>query len=356
MVASEGKRFSFIDILKGIAIALVVFGHFHPKGVSYPGYEFLNHMVYAFHMPLFMCASGFLFAFSREIKSFGDYGKLLRDKTRRLLIPYFSISIIILAVKLIAQQFIRLENPVTPDFLWSLFFCPWRGSATFLSFIYILFIIFAVFPLLKKYIRSAALLFSLILGLFFINCSMYFSLGVVFRYLIYFYLGVLLFKHKNRIIKKSGLWLPGLFFILLVMLFWAGSGFSGDTAGVILLKKVFELSMAVSGIMLCVFISLNIDEMSLPGRIFKILGIFSAPIYLLHTILMAPLRFALNDFMRLNAVTFTITAIITVGAGVLLPILITRYFIVRSKNISLFLLGVEPRVFQIPEAARRANG
>lgn len=69
----EKKDFPAIDIIRGIAIILVLYGHSLQYG---SGGTFLNDglywenpvmkCIYSFHMPLFMCISGFLFYFSVE--------------------------------------------------------------------------------------------------------------------------------------------------------------------------------------------------------------------------------------------------------------------------------------------------
>lgn len=67
------KRVREIDLIKGIAIFLVVFGHSIQYGSgSYflkSGLFFQNNVfkvIYSFHMPLFMLVSGFLFYSSKD--------------------------------------------------------------------------------------------------------------------------------------------------------------------------------------------------------------------------------------------------------------------------------------------------
>lgn len=69
------KEIPVINILKGIAIIFMLFGHSLQYGT---GSEFLEDelywansimkLIYSFHMPLFMCISGYLFSFSVEKK------------------------------------------------------------------------------------------------------------------------------------------------------------------------------------------------------------------------------------------------------------------------------------------------
>lgn len=82
------ERFIFIDILKGVAILLVVCGHIIP-GVTIliPGYTGI------FTMPLFFFVSGILFNNEKYKNNFIGF---LQRRYQELLIPFFYFSIIVL--------------------------------------------------------------------------------------------------------------------------------------------------------------------------------------------------------------------------------------------------------------------
>ena len=85
LMINKNNRSLYIDIVKGIAIILVVFGH----GIEYYSDEYLagnlfysdklHNIIYAFHMPLFMLVSGYLF-----------YGSVVRHSWRHNLKTRFS--------------------------------------------------------------------------------------------------------------------------------------------------------------------------------------------------------------------------------------------------------------------------
>ena len=88
------QRLHYIDSIKGLAIFLVVMGHV--LAWLYSDYNtalqadkpmFLWKMIYAFHMPLFIFISGFLFGFSK-FDSLWSYVIKMYKKTKMLLIPY----------------------------------------------------------------------------------------------------------------------------------------------------------------------------------------------------------------------------------------------------------------------------
>lgn len=80
----KGERNPYWDILRGIAMLLVVLGHAGLSKESLP-----NRAIYAFHMPLFMIISGFFFHFSLQKYSFWEN---LRRKAVQLLLPVLLIG------------------------------------------------------------------------------------------------------------------------------------------------------------------------------------------------------------------------------------------------------------------------
>lgn len=89
-------QLKWVDILKGVGILLVVFGHMTPKAT------FVNDFIFLFHMPLFFFISGFLF------KSNPNLGAYAKKKAIQLLIPYFSFLCLLY---LIPQLIMLIQHP-----------------------------------------------------------------------------------------------------------------------------------------------------------------------------------------------------------------------------------------------------
>lgn len=81
---SDKNRNLYWDILRGIAMLLVVLGH-----ASLAKESLLNRAIYAFHMPLFMIISGFFFQYSLQRHSFREN---LSRKFFQLLLPVLVIG------------------------------------------------------------------------------------------------------------------------------------------------------------------------------------------------------------------------------------------------------------------------
>lgn len=104
------NRLISIDIAKAICIILVVAGHYNPDNAP-EWYHIIVRFIYTFHMPLFLFASGYIYA--TIVKTGMRRGGVLK-KFKRLMIPYLSTSIIVISIKLLTQQSMQVQNPVTP--------------------------------------------------------------------------------------------------------------------------------------------------------------------------------------------------------------------------------------------------
>lgn len=134
----KNSRNLYLDIIKGVAIFLVVLGHCiqYGSGYNYKINEiYFNNIIfkfiYSFHMPLFMLVSGYLFYYS--INKYTSKN-LIKKKINNLIIPIISFSFIILVIKILIND-INIEFNIyfIKDiiknflgclwFLWAIFYC-----------------------------------------------------------------------------------------------------------------------------------------------------------------------------------------------------------------------------------------
>lgn len=80
------ERLNYLDLVKGVGIALVVIGH--SPGVS----ENVIIWLVSFHMPLFYVMSGVLFAYKNSVRE--PFAQYLRKRFCSMMIPYFWFSLI----------------------------------------------------------------------------------------------------------------------------------------------------------------------------------------------------------------------------------------------------------------------
>lgn len=142
------QRLILFDIAKAICIILVVIGHYVPEN-SPSWYVVVHDVIYTFHMPLFMFASGFIYMATKKDIPYQDF---LWKKVKRLMLPYLSVSAIVISIKMLTEGHTYLENPVTAMSYLKMFYLPEAGY--FLWFIWALWWMFVLVPLfMTKQIR-----------------------------------------------------------------------------------------------------------------------------------------------------------------------------------------------------------
>lgn len=325
------SRVSFVDIVKAISIILVVIGHYNPVG-SPPSYLTAIDFIYTFHMPVFMCMAGFLFyrSFKREV----SYKSFVVKKFKRLMIPYFFFSLLIISIKLIFQQFIPMEHAVVPMDYLSLFLFP--KAAPFLWFIYTLFIIFLlVVPVLKYCKQGLVLLLIIALPIFFIHGEFeanYFCFLQFKGMLIYFVLGCIASRYLSKI-PMALAWLFPLITIHLI-LFYTVETYELS----IYLHTILSLFMGISGCLSLIILSEKLSKIK-GASVWIYLGVMSSAIYLFHTMCMAPFKYLWLKYIGIDDLaSFIISAIIVCLAGIILPVFIKK-LINRSRLLSKIILG-----------------
>ncbi len=137
-VSSRGNRSKIIDIVKGIAITLVTYGH-TAQGMQHRGwwtsakYRFSDAFVYSFHMPAFFFVAGLFFM--SGLRKRGSQA-FVAEKVRTILYPYFLWAVVVQLLEPIMARFKSSHHPFESKiflislfngdqnwFLFTLFFC-----------------------------------------------------------------------------------------------------------------------------------------------------------------------------------------------------------------------------------------
>ena len=96
----EATHYAFVDILKGIAILLIVYGHITPGAVP-----FVTDWVSTFHIPLFFFVSGLLY---NDAKYKNDFRSFATNRLKGLVLPFLYFSIIVaLGYYFITDDYLR---------------------------------------------------------------------------------------------------------------------------------------------------------------------------------------------------------------------------------------------------------
>lgn len=112
----ENKKIYFpeVDVVKGVAILLVILGHSFCQYSVNVGAHFplLGSVVRSFQMPLFFIASGFLFTLETPFVVF------LKKKAKRLIVPFFVFALLNVGLRYMFSSVTHGGSIVLTDALW----------------------------------------------------------------------------------------------------------------------------------------------------------------------------------------------------------------------------------------------
>lgn len=350
------SRVIFIDLAKAICIVLVVVGHYDPAGEPMwwaKGREF----IYLFHMPLFFFASGYVYRLTLRMGE--TYGAFAAKKLRRLMLPYLVMSCLIITLKLLSSDGLHVENPVSASSYLRMFVYPEAGY--FLWFVWSLmevFLLVRVFSWAKRG-KILFLLFSLLLYFLPVELPRMFCLAQTKIYMVYFAAGVFACRWLSgegksasavcgcRSVREWGT--RPLFFFVMTLLFGVIAGLKLE--GIFMLTPGSFISSGIALVLgllgtawiclLCLWIERRGREEVI--RALLSLAAASYVIYLFHTTFMGGVKSLWYKFSFLaewGDVGFVVGAAAAVAAGVLLPMWLQRYVLLRSR-VTRFLFGLK---------------
>lgn len=324
------KRLTEFDIAKALCIILVVMGHNIPDGLPI-WWQATHDIIYTFHMPLFMFASGFIYIAFKENE---PYLHFLQKKVLRLMVPYLTTSFIVITLKLLLQGSGSVDNQVTVATYLRMFYLPEAGY--FLWFIWALWWMFCITPTFKsKQSRLVLFLMAAILHYMPHNwITTAFCLQQTSKFYIWFMLGVICYDWSEQLsfIKRVPASAVLCTFIGLQIAYISQFGGRG----------ILRVVLPYISIGFIMTISNLIAKKEHPKMLMIISG-SSYIIYLLHTTFMAPLRaviMKLPFYDNENDLMFAGMVLIVCSAGVVLPILFHRYCLSKTK-ITRFLFGLK---------------
>lgn len=148
VLKKTGSRFLWLDVMKAFGILLVVLNHI--EGVSIPLVTFFGGMVY---MPLFFVAAGYTYRRKEE-----RYADFLKEKAKRLLVPYFVCNLFLFAFFTLKNHefskpallgiFYSRTMLMKPGSAWNMPLMPYLNAPTW--FLTCLFLCYALYGLLDR--------------------------------------------------------------------------------------------------------------------------------------------------------------------------------------------------------------
>lgn len=189
------ERLTYVDMVRGIAILLVIAGHLISKNCyNSEGGSGAVMFINSFHVPIFFAISGFISQkVYKPLVSLKDVGNFIVKKAKLLLIPLFMWDLIVYnyflrnSWKLLS--FDDLVNEVVQPKLW------------FLMTLFLLFVSYSFFSYLNYKFNERKLFIRDIVILLVVSCLclLYYAAHLevqrVLLYTPYFYMGVLISKY-----------------------------------------------------------------------------------------------------------------------------------------------------------------
>lgn len=339
MEVKEG-RLLFVDMLKLLAIYLVLWGHCVQQFLTSPALENDVYIyIYSFHMPLFMMLSGYFSSSSISV----PFIPFLRKKVVQLLLPVFSWSILAYVLSLVLDVFVPHDGtePAAGGnivrafgnfwFLKSLFICylvAWCGSRSKLpAWVWIL-LTLMLSQLISKY--NVKIMYPCFLaGMALRNCS-----DFVRKYRVYIFIfSTLLFAFM--LLGWEG------YFLKPANLMQAVSDKDISAIAGELYIRVYRifigLSASLSLYLLFMFLFDNMESLFLKRM--AAMGRYTLHVYLLQVLL---LEIFLGEFLSLDFVSLPVADYIVtplLSAALLLFCVLLSRLIGRSERLGFILFG-----------------
>ena len=295
---SRAERLSWLDVLKGIGIILVVIGHVYSNRTVF-------NWLYSFHMPLFFLAAGWVY---KEKSVLTD----IKRRIQTIVVPYFSFGLLVLLYWQVIERRFRDSDMSFMDSLLGLFSGCYDNLDfnVHLWFLPCFFVTVALFNILVMNLggRKIAYVVSALMSLIYVVLPMPelpWGINRVFKYIGFYAVGVFLAGRETKIADRN-----------------VGTG----VAAVVLLTVNFFLSLynlttglmwfvtALIGVTAMILISQFINENKILqyfGRISLIVLCIHGPVYrIVVKIVSIPLHMG-TDAVRENILLAMIVVAIT---------------------------------------------
>ena len=103
------ERNQYVDIMRGIAMLLVVLGHTMTGGTLNSERSILYNIIWSLQMPLFILISGYVTKYSRDLSTYNDLWNFIKRKTISYIFPWIIWSIGIRGLLLGERAFLNIR-------------------------------------------------------------------------------------------------------------------------------------------------------------------------------------------------------------------------------------------------------
>ena len=343
----EKERIQYFDLLKGVAIFMVIMGHIITICIRGIDTAFLFKLIANVHMPVFFFINGFLsykegFAMPNMLK-----------RARQLLLP----TVVVSAIWVLYFPHSHLQSPIKSTFA-ALYADTWKNGYWFTFCLFELFAIYCLLSVIYRKVTNTALQIAIAIAFYativllkpIVTASGadYAGMEVISRFFPIFIIGF--FAHRHIDIYKraiNGSW-PLIAAIAMFVPSFYLIAYPLEVPALTDWKSITIVIMHTSALIIALTLaaSWSSNEYA-PGnkpsafaRFFSMLGKESLGIYLLHYFFLFPLN-PLQDPLRNLGLQFApLLAVSVIGAlTVLVPTLLTIYLLRQNKWLSRIFTG-----------------
>ncbi|KQQ47907.1 hypothetical protein ASF58_00640 [Methylobacterium sp. Leaf125] len=328
---AERERLLDIDRAKGLAITLVVLGHLVKSGTlgEQAWYAQLKLAIYAFHMPFFMYLSGFVFFYTGcHLRIGAAYGRLVRQRSLRLLAPFGIMLVLTIVGKTVASHVMYVDEAPrgVGGGLYDAVFATKTSPVFSIWYLWVLFVYSVAFPVLWRLTRgSFPVIAAIALVLHALPVADVLFADRIMGFFIFFVAGCCAAAYRQAILPAMRRYLPlsaVVFVLALGIVTRVPNGWDA-------LLVVGLLSMpALHGLMLSSLVARD--------RILLAIGSFALAIYLFNTVFIGLAKAVYLKVLPYTGAGFVGLIVVTFIAGLFGPILFKVLVLRRSATLDRF--------------------
>lgn len=333
MEKSKKQYFNEINIMRGMAVLCVVIGHSFNPTETPTILGFIKSFVYCFHMPAFFFISGFLEGEKRRSSS--EKKQAIIKKAKRLMIPYFFLTLVTALLKVVFGAFAR--NPLNYSTLVVDVLIGRNNPNGGLWFLYALFVIAAFGILVDAVDRTTLMVVMFALNI--LNTFVFQQSGYIVAFFwgyawIYFMGGVVRkslydrLRHSKALMSAQGI----------VLIATASVGYIILTFYRIYKVQSWALSTMITiiGVLLLFIIAIQIAHNHYGEKLWMLLGDYGMDIYMIGYYVQQAIYVV---FGKVLGVTYPVYGWLMLIFGLIAPVVISKYVVRKNKALSMLVLG-----------------
>lgn len=338
------RNLSYCNFAKTVLMLLVVLCH---SAAFYGGNWFractvsetnevlaiLSSRLGTFHVEGFTLISGYIYYYIKyEKEGYQDFRKYIKNKFKRLLVPYIAISLLwIIPIGTFFYSYSLIDVikyyalGESPSQLW---------------FLLMLFNVFVIYDYILTKIKRGQIVLvfiifigGIVLGSF---CPNIFQILTSMRYLLFFYIGCMIRKRYSDM-QSDKMLIFGILFLLVNLVFFTLLNLEIFADGIIgkvmtlLSRNLCDISGAIMAFLLLSFLA---SKLRWDNKLFTNLTIVSFPIYLFHQQIIYVLLWNFQSF---------INPYVMCALNFLLSILVSYYIslMLMKHKVTKFLIGIK---------------